>query len=297
MYPTPLRHAAVDAGSGTLERDWTQLLAGASIELLPEQAFSFEPNSGAFASGAYVFLPHVAGKSLERQREAASHLLFRGHSPVTHLSARNFTSMAEFESHVAALNAAGIKNCLAIGGVPSITPNPVMHTAAEMITSDCFKSAGFENVFIAGHPEGLKGCSEAELNAALLEKIEILQGQGRSVQIVTQFAFDGAVMAEWAAKLRSLGVDVPIRFGLAGVTSLPKLIKFAVLCGVGASLSVLRRQAGSVFKVMRDYNPGDVIQALDQGLRAHETTGVRMHFFPFGGWEKTAEWIEAGIRS
>lgn len=271
--------------------DWRALLSHASIEVLPEQATTFALAANAFAPGAYVFLPHIAGHSLDVRVVAAKHLIARGLHPVVHLSARNFPSIAEFEGHIRDLDRAGVKCCLAIGGVPSITPNPVLATATDMIESSAFRAASFETVFVAGHPEGIAGVADQELWAALGEKLSLLRSQNRRTEIVTQFAFDGDAMARWANLLRCQEINVPLRFGVAGVTSLPKLIKFAVLCGVGPSLSILKRQAGSIFKVMRDQDPREIIEALSNGLAQNGHANTHIHFFPFGGWEKTATWM------
>lgn len=271
--------------------DWTRLLVGGSIELIPEHAFQFTPSPNSFGAGSLVFLPHIAGKPLSAQIEAGIHLSLNGFTPVAHLSARNFKTLDEFDSHVAKLSDAGITHCLAIGGVPSVTPNAVMDDAIAMIERRSFKMAAFTTVFIAGHPEGISGIASGVLHSSLIRKIDVLRAQGRSVEIATQFAFDGAAMARWAQEQRSRGVDIPIRFGVAGVTSLPKLIKFAMLCGVGASLNVIRQRASSVLKVMRDQDPQDVLEALASGLKDIEEARVSVHFFPFGGWEKTSSWL------
>lgn len=296
LCPNSTDHSEEASGRNMYKtNDWRELLNSSSIELLPEQAGTFTPATDVFAPGSYVFLPHIAGHSLETRIAAARSLISRGLCPVVHLSARNFGSITEFETHIGDLDKAGVKCCLAIGGVPSITPNAVLGTAIEMIQSPAFQAASFETVFVAGHPEGIPGVSEGELGAVLSEKLGILRAQNRLAEIVTQFAFDGATMARWAVDLRRNGINVPLRFGIAGVTSLPKLIKFAVMCGVGPSLGVLKRQAGSVFKLIRDQEPREVIEALNNGL-SHGHGGqarVHLHFFPFGGWEKTASWISA----
>ena len=293
LFAQPTVPTRSASAADRLLADWKSLLSGVSIELLPEQALAFAPAQDAFPQGSFVFLPHIAGKPLGPRVDAAKHLIAKGFKPVVHLSARNFTSILEFEGHVRDLDQAGVKCCLAIGGVPSFTPNAVLQSTAEMIRHPAFKSAAFETVFIAGHPEGIAGVEEAQLRNALQDKISELREQRRSIEIVTQFAFDGAAMARWANDLRRIGVIEPIRFGLAGVTSLPKLVKFAVLCGVGASLSVLKRQAGSVLKVMRDQDPKDVIEALYRDLDPTVASSIHLHFFPFGGWEKTTTWISS----
>lgn len=258
---------------------------------MPEHAFQFSPQKHSFCPGSFVFLPHIAGKDLYDQVAAAERLVSRGYQPVAHLSARNFQSLEEFEAHLTNLERAKVKCCLAIGGVPSVTPKAVLKNTNEMLASPAFRNSSFERVFIAGHPEGIYGMGASSLDAILKDKIALLREQGRQAEIVTQFAFDGVLMAEWATRLRAGGVEVPIRFGVAGVTSLTKLVKFALMCGVGPSLSILKRQMGSVFKVMADHDPSEVLNPLFSGLRNSSVHDVHVHFFPFGGWEKTAAWI------
>lgn len=270
---------------------WRHILGDASIELIPQQALEFAPVSNSFAPDALTFLPHIAGKPLADQVAAAQHLIARGLRPVAHLSARNFASYSELDRHLDDLSLAGVTHCLAIGGVPAVTPNAAIPTALQMIDRASFRDAGFKTVFIAGHPEGITDVPGEVLFSALDEKISILRAQGRSVEIATQFGFDGAGMARWAADLKARGVDVPVRFGVAGVTSLPKLIKFAIMCGVGASLNVLRQRSLSVLKVMKDQDPQEVLEALNSTLQQVDAPPVRIHFFPFGGWEKTAVWL------
>lgn len=270
---------------------WTDLLSDASIELISEQASKFAPVANSFGPGTLVFLPHIAGKPLEAQISAASLLISRGFRPVAHLSARNFRSHDEVDQHIRDLSASGVKHCLAVGGVPSVTPNALVANALELIDRKSFRNSGFETVFLAGHPEGIADVASHDLRAALASKIEMLRAQGRSVEIATQFAFDGVAMARWAAELKAKGISVPIRFGVAGVTSLPKLIKFAMLCGVGASLNVLKQRTSSIFKVMTDQDPQDVLEALSKTMATVDAPLVKVHFFPFGGWEKTAHWL------
>lgn len=110
---------------------------------------------------------------------------------------------------------------------------------------------------------------------------------------MTQFAFDRAGIAAWARALRRQGIDAPIRFGLSGVTSLPKLIKFARLCGVGSSLTVLTRNAGSILKAVREHDPGEIVVEIEAAMRDDSLLLVELHFFSFGGWDRTLAWLDS----
>ena len=97
----------------------------------------------------------------------------------------------------------------------------------------------------------------------------------------------------WERRLRAMGNTLPIRVGLPGVTSPAKLIKFGLSCGVGPSLSVLRKQAGGVLKLATTaaYKPEDTLLDLAAAIAADPRSLLSSaHFFPFGALAATAEW-------
>ncbi len=58
---------------------------------------------------------------------------------------------------------------------------------------------------------------------------------GLKADVVTQFGFDANGMIRWVKKLRDLGIEAPVRIGMAGPTNLTTLLKYAQRCGVKAS--------------------------------------------------------------
>jgi methylenetetrahydrofolate reductase (NADPH) len=261
-----------------------------SLELLPEQVAAFRPDPGLVPQGTEIFLTHILDKPLALQVEASRTLHDNGFAPVVHLAARNFATPDEFDAQISALAGAGVKTVLLLGGNPS-SPGTCFTCAMDLLARTSVAGAGFSRVYFAGHPEGHQQIPHHALKPALTEKIAYARELGLEPRLVTQFAFDGKAMGNWARELAEEGIDVPVRFGMAGVTSLPKLIKFAMICGVGASLNGLRRQAGSLLKAVREQDPGEVVAELDGTLKGHALTQAKLHFFPFGGWERTASWI------
>jgi methylenetetrahydrofolate reductase (NADPH) len=75
------------------------------------------------------------------------------------------------------------------------------------------------------------------------------------------------------------------------VTSLPKLIKFGVKCGIGPSLAALRRSTGSLLRVLADKDSADVIAGIEESYPVPKAP-LTLHFFPFGGWKKTLDWVK-----
>ncbi|MBA8907992.1 methylenetetrahydrofolate reductase [Aminobacter ciceronei] len=262
-----------------------------SIELSSDQVRDFSPSSSVLPQGSRVFLTHLTGKPLSAQIDAAARLRDMGYLPVPHLGARNFNTADDYVRHVESHSRNGVTTALFVGGNPLISSGPLTE-AAQLLAHPVLRDSTIRHAFIGGYPEGHPAISQPALEDALRAKIALSSKVGLSVQVVSQFAFDGAQMGRWAQKLHSDYPGLPVRVGLAGVTSLPKLIKFAVMCGIGPSLAALKRSGTGLFNVLAEKDPGDVIE----GIEATYPTPVApldIHFFPFGGWTKTLDWIAA----
>ena len=109
--------------------------------------------------------------------------------------------------------------------------------------------------------------------------------------LATQFAFEAVPIIEWANAIKAAGVDIPIHIGIAGPAKLQTLIKFAIACGVGASLKVLQKRAMDVTKLLLPYEPTDVITQLAAHKAEKPDFNIsHVHFFPLGGIKTNANW-------
>jgi methylenetetrahydrofolate reductase (NADPH) len=93
--------------------------------------------------------------------------------------------------------------------------------------------------------------------------------------------------------VRGAGIDAAIRLGIPGPASAGTLMRFAARCGVGASTSVLRKYGLSLTRLMQSAGPDAYVEALARRLDDARLGDVGLHFYPFGGLEKTATWIAA----
>ncbi|PWK76943.1 5,10-methylenetetrahydrofolate reductase [Aminobacter sp. AP02] len=262
-----------------------------SIELSPQQALKFEPDRNVFPLGSRVFLTHLSSAALPVQVEASARLKTMGYSPVPHLAARNFVSVAEFVQHLEAHGRNCISQALFLGGNPLISSGPLTE-AAMLLAHPAVAQSSLRTAFIGGYPEGHSAIGEQALGDALKRKLARCAELGLEPNIVSQFAFDGEVMAGWARRLQADYPGLAVRIGLAGVTSLPQLIKFAAMCGVGPSLAALKRSGTGLFNVLSDRDPADLVETIEAAYS--EPAGpLDIHFFPFGGWQKTSDWLAA----
>ena len=84
------------------------------------------------------------------------------------------------------------------------------------------------------------------LSNALKAKQAFADRTGIPLFIVTQFGFNGNALNAWEPELARLDVRLPILAGIAGPAPLSKLIRFAMRCGIGASLRAVMHNLSGV---------------------------------------------------
>jgi methylenetetrahydrofolate reductase (NADPH) len=112
--------------------------------------------------------------------------------------------------------------------------------------------------------------------------------------IATQFGFDNDAVPKWEAATTAAGIELPIHVGMAGPTSLKQLVKFAMLCGIGASARMLITRTGATANLLRQQTPDELITTIARHRATSPSSRVvKPHFFAFGGVLKTARWANA----
>jgi methylenetetrahydrofolate reductase (NADPH) len=223
---------------------------------------------------------------------AATRLRKAGLTPVPHIVARKLHDRAELDDLVARLaGEAGVDRLLALGG-DSDAPAGAFKESLALIETGVFERHGIRHVSVACYPESHPRISEPALQIALRYKIAALVKRGIEACLVSQFAFDAEPIVTFARELRATGVSTPLRVGVAGPASRTALIRYAVRCGVGASLRTLtqRRTVGGLFS---GENPARLLEAI--AAAARDDTSLRIegvHFFTFGAPAPSIEWVE-----
>jgi methylenetetrahydrofolate reductase (NADPH) len=146
-------------------------------------------------------------------------------------------------------------------------------------------------VSLAGHPEGHPKVALDEIRRAELEKVELADRAGLHTSLLTQMFFDAAPFIDWARELRSRGVRCRIVGGVAGPARITTLFKFALRCGVGPSIRALGARPTSLVKIIGDHGPQAVMRSLAQARVAQASDFAGLHFFCFGGYLRTCEWL------
>jgi methylenetetrahydrofolate reductase (NADH) len=162
-----------------------------------------------------------------------------------------------------------------------------------VLDSGCLEQAHMPQVGVAGHPEGNPAISPTALWQALSRKQAWAAATGITVHVVTQFTFDPQAISNFEHALAGHDIHLPVHVGIAGPTPLPKLIKFAMQCGVGASLRTVMKNMATMRKMVGlATSPDEMLVGLVRAGAGSGTTHlVRPHFFAFGGTVATAQWL------
>lgn len=269
-----------------------RLTARFSVEITPREAPSLPPLTDVLPAGTTVYLTFLPNTPWEQTLAVARSAREAGMRPVPHLAARAVPDRAALRRMLAEAAAAGVDGLLVLAGSVA-TPVGEFHEAAQILDSGLLEEAGIRRVGIVGHPEGHPDVADDELYRALVAKCRIARERGLDLHLVTQFTFDPEPILAWERGIRAMGVDVPVHVGLPGLTTPARLLRFGLRCGVGASLKVLKQQAGGVLRLAASpvHPPDATLVGLAAAVAADPRSLLRsVHFFPFGAFATTVAW-------
>jgi methylenetetrahydrofolate reductase (NADPH) len=263
---------------------------GYSLEMTAKDVPALRAAASRIAPETPIAITFLPNETMDARIAAAAEVRALGFEPMPHLSARRITSHEELEQIVARTVAeAGVKRMFLVAGDPPVPAGPFADTMA-LLATGLFERHGIRAIGIAGHPEGHPSMTEAQCWEALETKHAELESRGIATLIVTQFGFDAGPFLSWLLALRARGLNVPVRIGVPGPAGVTTLIRYAARCGVGASASVMSKYGISLTKLVGSAGPDALVDRLGKEL-GPEHGPVRLHFYPFGGLEKTVEWI------
>lgn len=270
------------------------LLGAASIEISPRDDPVRERLPELLPPGATVFVNHPGSSSHHDIVAACVKLRVAGFEPQPHIAARRLASFTQLRDFLQrATGEAGVARILVIAGDPVQALGP-FRDSLDLLATGLIEKTGIGHVAFAGYPEGHPRIDRAVLDTALHTKLASARQSGLDVSLVTQFGFDAAAIVGWIASLREGDILCPIRVGLAGPATIATLAKFAVRCGVGASLRGLGRGQTAFARILREATPDALLEALI-ALDEPATPIDGLHLFTFGGVGHTLRWLQAHV--
>jgi methylenetetrahydrofolate reductase (NADPH) len=292
----PILREPAAARSG--ERAWrhraAELIAASSVELSPRDGLAGEALRGLLPAGTTVFVNHPPRATHHDIVAACVRLRRAGFVPVPHVAARRLASFTQFDDMLRrAVGEAGVERALLIAGDPDRPVGP-LRDSLDLLASGAVESRGLREVAFAVYPETHPRIDDKALDAAVDAKLDLARRRGLGVSLVTQFAFAAAPIRSRIAALRRRGIDCPIEIGIAGPGTIATLAKFAIRCGVGASLQALARGQTAFARILTRATPDPLIRAL-VAAESLEAPIDRLHIFTFAGLRLTAQWRESWV--
>jgi len=268
-------------------------LRGASLGVTAPPVAELAAMRSVLPARSQIYLTAVAHRPYAEVIEAAVRVRAQGFEPVPHLAARDIDSRDTLNDVLSRLTRwAGVQRLLVAGGDAPRAAGP-FGSALELIESGLLQRAGIGEIALAGYPEGHPRLPRDVLDRSLAAKIEAAGQTGLRASIVTQLCFDAAAVLRWIERLRDLGIENPIRVGMAGPANLSALIHLARRCGVRASAQTLTRHAGLTKHLIAAGTPDRVIRPIAEAASSSALGEVSAHIFAAGSPAATARWIAA----
>ena len=268
-----------------------------SIEVTPRAVAKIENLSELIPSGTLVYIAHIEGTPIEEMVKTAKKINQQGYATMPHFPARIIKDKKTLKDWISKYqNEANVKSALLLGGGIN-KPYGEYDSSIQLIESELFDLAGFEKLYIAGHPEGNKDIdpdgSTKNIDQALLWKNEYKNRTDVDMAITTQFCFDSKTVINWANDIKNKGVDIPIHIGIAGPAKLQTLLRYSIECGVGASIKILQKRALDLTKLLLPYKPTKILDELAIYKFNNPDFNIeKVHFFPLGGVKQVSKFVQ-----
>ena len=274
-----------------------KFLDGFSVEVTPKAASKIENFEDYIPSGTLVYIAHIEGTPIEEMVETAKKVNDQGFSAMPHFPARIIKDKNVLEDWISRYkNEANVSNALLIAGGAN-KPYGEYDSSIQLIESELFDKADFNNLHIAGHPEGSMDIdpdgSTTNVDQALSWKNEFSKRTDANMAITTQFSFDASSVISWANNIKEAGIDIPVHIGIAGPAKLQTLLRYSIECGVGASIKIIQKRAMDLTKLLLPYKPTNIITELATYKANNPSFNIeKVHFFPLGGIKQVSDFVK-----
>ena len=272
-------------------------LDGFSVEVTPKAASKIENFEDYIPSGTLVYIAHIEGTPIEEMVATAKKINDQGFCAMPHFPARIIKDKNVLEDWISRYkNEANVSNALLIAGGAN-KPYGEYDSSIQLIESELFDKADFNNLHIAGHPEGSIDIdpdgSSNNVDQALSWKNEFSKRTDANMAITTQFSFDAGSVISWANNIKESGIDIPVHIGIAGPAKLQTLLRYSIECGVGASIKIIQKRAKDLTKLLLPYKPTNIITELAIHKANNPSFNIeKVHFFPLGGIKQVSDFVK-----
>jgi methylenetetrahydrofolate reductase (NADPH) len=270
------------------------LLKNASIEMTCKDTGDLAEAATLVPKGTDIFIALFPNQTWDDLTAAAKAVQEAGFNAVPHVPCRRIKDAAEVADIARKLaQVAGAKKMLLIAGdMPK--PEGAFDSTIGVLETGHFAKAGIKTFYMAGHPEGHPHMTADQQRSFEARKVALSKEQGFELKFTTQVCFESEPIIAWEKVMRANGITNAIRPGLGGPASIKTLLRYAKICGAGASIRALTSgKASLVASLLKDSGPEEVVTQLSASNGSAATSFESVHLFAFGGFLKTTKWVSA----
>lgn len=285
------RHAGESPAERSLRSSaLSSLLRSYSVEVTSIDATSIAVAGEMLPAGNEVFIASLPKDTPEKLTAAAVKLRRLGLTPVPHIVARNIADAATLRDLLQGLTEqAGVDRALVLGGDRELPAGGYDHSL-QLLETGYFNRFKISKLYLPCYPEGHPRIPQVTLRNGRIAKLAAAQNFGMDVTLVSQFCFTAEPVLEFARAMRSKGVTSTYRVGVTGPASRARLMKFAIMCGVGPSLRALKSREHLASNMLSGATPQDMLEEIAVAQAREPELGISgVHFFTFGSMSKTIE--------
>ncbi|MDE0003440.1 MAG: hypothetical protein OXQ29_12165 [Rhodospirillaceae bacterium] len=286
IAPGPRLNAATSPG-------FMMRLPDYSAEVTTPDRRSLDHAARLMPKDARVYVASLPKDPPDRQIGVCAQVRDLGLIPVPHIVARNIPDRDALDNLLGRLSReAGVDRALILGGDRDV-PAGEYDRSLQVIESGLLQTHGIDKIAIACYPEGHPRIPEDVLDRARDDKIAAARAGGLSLILISQVCFESEPIIRFLRKIRAEGVMERVRVGVAGPAKHSTLIKYAMICGVGASLRALRERQSLAKNILSGETPEKLILDLEEAVEAEPSLNIwGIHFFTFASLKNTIEWVE-----
>lgn len=279
----------------TEANDLAALLRHYSVEVTSGDRKSIDAAKLLIARGTEIYIASPPTHPTDRMVSVAAELRRAGLEPVPHVVARNIKDRKELDLLLNRLSAeADVNRALVLAGDRK-DPAGDLSSSLQILETGFLQKHGIRKIGLSWYPEGHARIPYETLATARAAKLERAATEHLDVTLVSQFCFESAPILATAKKLRAEGVKAPFRIGVAGPASRTALLKYAMICGVGASVRALKERPG--IRTMIRETPEALLADVAMAQAGDPSLKIQgVHFFTFASLAASVQFVEKHTR-
>ncbi|MBL4801071.1 MAG: methylenetetrahydrofolate reductase [Emcibacter sp.] len=275
-----------------IRAEMSKLLKDYSAEVTAPDRKSLDAAADMMDPGSRVYIASLPSDTADRLVSAASHLKKAGLVPVPHIVARNIKSEKALDELLARLaGEAGVDRALVLAGDRDDAAGD-LDCSLQIIQTGLLEKHGISKIAIGTYPEGHPRISNEVLDVALKDKLAAAEKANLETVTISQVCFESKPILDHIRRLRAQGINNRIRIGVAGPAKKTTLLKYAMICGVGASMRALKERKSLMKNLATGETPEKVLTELAIAQLQEPSLNIwGIHFFTFAAFANSINFV------